>query len=312
MSYSSATIENLFTASQRLDGVSVYSGKVRDCVADHAYWYMVHSDRLSAFDRKIGEVQGKGVMLSAISEFWHQKVTEIVPSAFLARPHPRILKMQRLTPIKLEVIVRGYLTGSLAKAYKRGDREFCGVTLPEGLREYGVLPERLITPTTKGEAGEHDENVSPSQAVQRGLCDATVWQKLETYALKLFELGTQLYAEKGWILVDTKYEFGLDQNGEVVLMDEVHTPDSSRLWNLKTYGESLQKQKSPQAFDKDIVRRYLEREHGFTGDGVIPQVPAEVLKRLQTTYLEMTQTLIPGYMLEQDAEIEAAHFELRH
>ncbi|MDD9952504.1 MAG: phosphoribosylaminoimidazolesuccinocarboxamide synthase [Zetaproteobacteria bacterium] len=308
MAYSYMDLQNRLSASISKADVTLYQGKVRDCFATPKHWYMVHSDRTSAFDRMIAEVPQKGVILAALTSYWHTYFKDVVPSAYVSCSHPRVLKMERLKPIKIEMIVRGYLTGSLARAYKQGDRKFCGATLPDGLVEYGALPARLLTPTTKGDVGEHDENISPQQAIDAGLCTPEVWKKLESYSLQLFEQGSQLFATKGWILVDTKYEFGLDSEGEVRLMDEVHTPDSSRLWRLESYETALNQQIPPQAFDKDLIRRYLTREHGFTGEGVVPPVPRELLEQLRETYLLMAQCLIPGFVLPHEQEMDVTHF----
>jgi phosphoribosylaminoimidazole-succinocarboxamide synthase len=193
-------------------------------------------------------------------------------------------------PIKIEVVVRGYLAGSMLRAYEKGERIFCGTSLPEGLTPYCKLPKPIITPTTKAAAFEHDENTSPAQLVNAGVCSHPEWEEVAGLAFKVFDLGSKIYAERGWILVDTKYEFGKSRDGKIKLIDEVHTPDSSRLWVQESYQERMSSGLSPQMLDKENVRRWLV-ERGFTGYGDVPEVPREVLLNLVKVYLDVAETL---------------------
>lgn len=267
-----------------------YTGKVRDVVTRGDELLIVHSDRLTAFDKLIGMVPYKGTMLTAISEFWLDAAKKIVPTHLISRPQERVLKCRRTEPFKVEVIVRGYLAGSMARAYAKGDREFCGAVLGEGLKEYGVLPVPIITPTTKAAAFEHDENISPAELIARGVVTASEWDEISAMALKLFAFGQETLNSVGWILVDTKYEFGRSAKGEIMVIDEIHTPDSSRFWIKDSYQARLAKGEAPEMLDKEVVRRYLI-DQGFSGEGPVPHVPVERLVELAGVYLKVAETL---------------------
>jgi phosphoribosylaminoimidazole-succinocarboxamide synthase len=270
--------------------VQVYEGKVRQCISRGDVMYMVHTDRLSAFDRMIGYVPYKGNILAEIANFWFNEISKSVPSHLLGKPHGRVLKVKKLQPIKAEVIVRGYLAGSMMRAYEKGEREFCGARLGEGLKPYGALPAPIITPTSKAEVFEHDENKSPSELINEGVCTAREWAKVSELALKIFAIGQKVYKERGWILVDTKYEFGRDEKGNIFVIDEVHTPDSSRLWIEKTYQEKLASGAIPDMLDKEIVRRELMAK-GFSGTGPVPEISNKSLIELAKVYLAVAEGL---------------------
>lgn len=272
-------------------GFGVYQGKIRTILSRDGRIQMLHSDRLTAFDRHIDYVPLKGVILTAITKFWLEEISKTLPTHFIEGLGPRAILTESLRPIKTEVVVRGYLAGSLQRAYQSGARVFCGVSLPEGLKPYARLPEPIITPTTKAAAFERDENTSAEDLVKRGVCTKEEWDKISTMALKIFSLGSQIYAGKGWILADTKYEFGRDQNGAIKLIDEIHTPDSSRLWKMDTYEALLQEGLPPEMLDKENVRRWL-LDHGFSGAGDVPAVPRTLLLDLARTYLQVAETLV--------------------
>lgn len=278
-------------ASWQAQGFGVYQGKIRTVLSRDGRIQMLHSDRLTAFDRLIDYVPLKGVILTAISKYWLEQASKIVPTHFLKELGPRALLTESLRPIKAEVVVRGYMAGSIARAYEAGERVFCGVTLPEGLKAFERLPEPIITPTTKAAAFEHDENISADELIRRGVCARDEWDQISSMALKVFSLGTKIFAEKGWILVDTKYEFGRAPNtNEIRLIDELHTPDSSRLWKLDSYENRLNEGLAPEMLDKEIVRRWL-LEQGFSGHGDVPAVPRALLLELAKTYLYVAETL---------------------
>jgi phosphoribosylaminoimidazole-succinocarboxamide synthase len=195
-----------------------------------------------------------------------------------------------LRPIKVEVVVRAYLAGAIARAYATGQRSFCGVTLPEGLKPFDRLPEPIITPTTKAAAFEHDENISADDIVKLGLCSHSEWDQICVMALKTFSVGTNIFNDKGWILVDSKYEFGRSSDGAIKLIDEVHTPDSSRLWDEATYSQRVASGQEPIMLDKENVRRYLLLQ-GFSGFGEVPSVPRALLIELAQTYLSVAEKL---------------------
>ncbi len=277
-------------AERIADGRKVYAGKVRELVGHADELLIYHTDRLSAFDRFVAMVPYKGVILADLSEYWLKAAKAVVPTHFIDRPHERVLRCKSCEPFKIEVIVRGYMAGSMARAYEKGVRDFCGVQLGEGLANFRPLPAPIITPTTKAAAYEHDEDISPKELIARGVVSAEDWQTIETMALKLFAFGQKVYGEKGWILVDTKYEFGRDKSGEICVIDEIHTPDSSRLWIRETYESRVGRGEAPEMLDKETVRRYLLAQ-GFSGHGDVPQVPIENIVELAETYLTVAETL---------------------
>ncbi|MBC7532319.1 MAG: phosphoribosylaminoimidazolesuccinocarboxamide synthase [Oligoflexus sp.] len=271
-------------------GRKVYAGKVRELVGKNDELLIFHSDRLSAFDRFVGMVPYKGVILADLSEFWLKAAKKVVPTHYIDRPHERVLRCKACEPFKVEVIVRGYMAGSMARAYAKGVREFCGAKLGEGLQEFRPLPTAIITPTTKAAAYEHDEDVSPEELISRGTVTAAEWKEISAMALRLFAFGQEVYAEKGWILVDTKYEFGRDSSGQISVIDEIHTPDSSRLWVRETYAARLAKGEAPEMLDKETVRRYLLSQN-FSGHGDVPHVPVKNIVELADTYLVVAEKL---------------------
>jgi phosphoribosylaminoimidazole-succinocarboxamide synthase len=278
-------------SSWMAEGYDVYQGKIRTVLSRDGRVQMIHSDRLTAFDRLIDNVPLKGVILSAISKFWLEQASNVVPTHFIDANGPRTLLTECLQPIKAEVVVRGYLAGSIQRAYASGERLFCGVRLPDGLVPFGRLPEPIITPTTKAAAFEHDENTTADELIRRGVCTQREWDTLSSMAFKVFDLGTRIYGEKGWLLVDTKYEFGRTQDGTIKLIDEVHTPDSSRLWKMLTYESRLRQNMAPEMLDKENVRRWLI-EQGFSGFGDVPVVPRAILIELAQIYLLVAETLL--------------------
>ena len=280
-------------------GYTTYTGKVRDVVTIGDELLIVHSDRLTAFDKLIGMVPYKGTILTAISEFWLNEAKKVVPTHLLSRPHERVLRTMRAVPFKVEVIVRGYLAGSMQRAYSAGERCFCGEQLPDGLKAYDRLPQPIITPTTKAAAFEHDEDTSATALTDAGIVTKAEWAEISRLALRLFAHGQQVYARVGWLLVDTKYEFGRTADGTIKVIDEIHTPDSSRLWTAATYAQRIASGEAPEMLDKEIVRRYLISQ-GFKGEGPVPVVPLATLIELAAVYLRVAETLI-GHPLVSEA-----------
>jgi phosphoribosylaminoimidazole-succinocarboxamide synthase len=270
--------------------VQAYEGKVRQCVFTGEEMLMVHTDRLTAFDKLISYVPYKGNILTEITNFWFKEIAKTLPCHLIDRTHPRVLKVKKLEPIKAEVIVRGYLAGSMMRAYTKGERSFCGITLPEGLVEYGPLAIPIITPTSKAAVFEHDENKSADELIAEGICTRAEWQQISKLALQIFALGQKIYLERGWILVDTKYEFGRDKAGNIFIIDEVHTPDSSRLWVEKTYRSNLASAGIPDMLDKETVRRELMSK-GFSGEGKVPEISTKSLVELAKVYLRVAEGL---------------------
>ncbi len=272
-------------------GFSVYQGKVREMILRPDDALMLHTDRLSAFDRFIGNVPYKGQILAAISHYWLQQISTIVPTHLLGQPHPRVLKVKRAKPFKVEVVVRDYLAGSLLRAYQNKERKFCGISLPENLRAYEQLKQPIITPTTKAEVYQHDENISVTDLLAQGICTDAQWQTIESLAFKIYALGQQQFARCGWLLADTKYEFGLLPDGDIIVIDEVHTPDSSRLWVQDSYAKALSQGETPQMLDKENVRRWL-LDHKFSGQGEVPSVPDTIMIDLADVYLQVAEKLL--------------------
>ena len=272
-----------------------YQGKVRDnySSADKRRFIIV-TDRISAFDRVLGTLPFKGQVLNSLASFWFEETKSIVPNHVISVPDPNAMECVECTPLAVEMVVRAYLTGvsstSILTAYKSGAREFCGHKLPDGLSPHEALPKPLLTPTTKAPQGEHDENTSREEILSRGTLTAAQFDEAAGYAMMLFALGQRLCAERGLILVDTKYEFGLDPSGRIVLIDEIHTPDSSRFWFAKSYQERMGQGKTPESFDKEYVRRWLA-EQGFKRDGPIPTLPDDVRVEAARRYIEACETI---------------------
>lgn len=272
-----------------------YEGKVRDnySTADGRRFIVV-TDRISAFDRVLGTLPFKGQVLNSLAAFWFQETANIVPNHVLGVPDPNVMECVECEPLKIEMIVRAYLTGvsstSILTAYRAGAREFCGNKLPEGLEEHGPLPQPILTPTTKAPIGEHDENVSRKEILERKLVTEEQFDAAAAYAMALFAHGQKVCAARGLILVDTKYEFGLTKDGRIVVIDEIHTPDSSRFWFAKSYEERRKKGQSPESFDKEYLRRWLV-EQGYRGDGPVPTIPDEVRLEAARRYIEACDTI---------------------
>lgn len=248
-----------------------HKGKVRESfILDEKRRAIVVSDRISAFDFVLGTVPFKGQVLNQIAAWWFKKLDGVVPHHLIEVSDPNISLVKNVAPLPVEVIVRGYLTGSTKTsswyAYQNSNRMICGIEMPEGMKKNQPFPAPIITPTTKPTAeGEHDENISSAEVVSRGLVEADVWKKAEEYALKMFALGQKVAAEHGLILVDTKYEMGITADGELIVIDEVHTPDSSRYWIADTYKGLFDAGNEPEALSKEFVRGALVQK-GYNVD----------------------------------------------
>ncbi|HZU85767.1 MAG TPA: phosphoribosylaminoimidazolesuccinocarboxamide synthase [Polyangiaceae bacterium] len=257
-----------------------YEGKVRDnYTTSDGRRFIVVTDRISAFDRVLGAIPFKGQVLNRLAAWWFDRTRSAVPNHVLRVPDPNVLECVECTPVLVEMVVRAYATGttstSLWTHYERGVRVFCGHRLPEGLKKHQKLPEPILTPTTKAPKGEHDVSGSREEILATGHVSAKDFDEAAELALKLFALGQAMCAERGLILVDTKYEFGRDRTGRLVVIDEIHTPDSSRFWQSSTYDERFRAGKDPDPLDKDFVRRWYI-DQGYKGDGEPPPMPDEV------------------------------------
>ena len=267
---------------------NVYHGKVRDVYnINDDYMVMVATDRISAFDVVLPEgIPYKGQVLNQIAEFFLDSTKDIVPNWKVAVPDPMVTVGLCCEPLKVEVIVRGYIAGSAWREYKAGAREICGVKLPDGLRENERLPHPILTPTTKADEG-HDENISREEIIARGIVAKDVYEQVEKYALALFERGTEIAARRGLILVDTKYEFGL-RDGKVILIDEIHTPDSSRYFYADGYEERLANGEEQRQLSKEFVRQWLISK-GFMGKPgqTVPEMTPEYCNEVSQRYIEL-------------------------
>lgn len=272
-----------------------YKGKVRDnySTADGRRFIVV-TDRISAFDRVLGTLPFKGQVLNQLAAYWFQATRELVPNHMLRVPDANVMECVECEPLDVEMVVRAYLTGvsstSILTAYQAGAREFCGHKLPEGLRPHERLPAPLLTPTTKARDGGHDENATREQIIASGAVSAGDFDAAAEYAMQLFRFGEKACAARGLILVDTKYEFGRAPDGRIVVIDEIHTPDSSRFWFSTSYEERMRAGKSPESFDKEYVRRWLV-EQGYRGEGAIPTIPDEVRLEAARRYIEACDTI---------------------
>lgn len=267
---------------------SVYHGKVRDVYdIDGGKLVMIATDRISAFDVVLPKgIPFKGQVLNQIAEYFLDATSDIVPNWKLAVPDPMATVGIKCEPLKIEMIVRGYLAGSAWRDYASGSREICGVSLPEGMKENQKFPSPILTPTTKADAG-HDENISREEIIARGIVEEAVYKQVEEYALALFKRGSEMAAKRGLILVDTKYEFGLYE-GRVILIDEIHTPDSSRYFYAEGYEERLAKNEPQRQLSKEFVRQWLI-SNGFMGkEGqTVPEMTPQYCEEVSQRYIEL-------------------------
>ena len=236
-----------------------YTGKVRDVYVTEDKVFLVATDRQSAFDRNLAQIPFKGQVLTQTSAFWFEKTKDIIPNHLLDVPDPNVVVCKKLKVFPIEMVIRGYITGvtdtAAWTAYRKGIREFCGNILPDGLKKNQKFEQPIMTPTTKSD--EHDESISAKEIVKRGLMTQEQWDYVADKALKLFQRGSQTAESNGLILVDTKYEFGYDDDGNIYLIDEIHTPDSSRYWISKSYEERFANDQEPESIDKEFLRLWF-------------------------------------------------------
>ena len=266
-----------------------YRGKVRDNYdLPDGRRILIATDRLSAFDIALAAIPCKGQVLTQTARFWFEATKDICPNHVLAYPDPNVAIGQHLDILPVEIVVRGYLAGttgtSILTMYNKGQRSVYGVTLPDGMRDNQVLPHPIVTPTTKAADGGHDMPLTPAEIVSTGLLPAEQWQAVTEYALALFARGQAMAAERGLILVDTKYEFGTDPSGRIVLADEIHTPDSSRYWFQDSYQASFEAGTRPASFDKDVMRSWVAARCDPYND-TIPEIPAEIVLETARVYI---------------------------
>lgn len=281
---------------------SVYKGKVRDVYnINDEQLVMVVSDRISAFDVVLPKgIPYKGQVLNQIAAKFLDATADIVPNWKQATPDPNVTVGVACETFPIEMIVRGYLTGSSWRLYKNGGRDICGVKLVEGLQEHQAFPEPILTPTTKAELGAHDENISRDEIIKQGLVSEEEYIQLEKYSLELFKRGSEIANKMGLILVDTKYEFG-KKDGKIYLIDEIHTPDSSRYFYADGYAERFAKGENQKQLSKEFVREWL-MENGFQGrDGdKLPEIPESFINQVSERYIELYETITGDKFIKAD------------
>jgi len=296
-------------ATRTLDDATIpqlprhYRGKVRDNYdLSDGRRVIIASDRLSAFDRILCSVPFKGQILTQTARFWFEHTADICPNHVLGYPDPNVLLCRRLDILPVEIVVRGYLAGttgtSILTLYKAGQRSMYGMTLPDGMRDNAPLPTPIITPTSKELDGGHDEPLTPAEILERNLLTPAQWDELSATALALFARGQKLAAERGLILADTKYEFGVDAAGAIILADEIHTPDSSRYWKQASYAQRFEAGERPESFDKDVIRAWVAARCDPYKDP-IPPIPQELVLGTAAIYTEAFET-ITGQPFEPD------------
>ena len=272
-----------------------YRGKVRDNYdLPDGRRLIIATDRLSAFDINIAAIPFKGQVLTQIARYWFDRTVDICANHVIDYPDPNVLLCKRLDILPIEIVVRDFLAGTTATSiwsmYKAGRREIYGMRFPDGLRENAKLPHTVITPTTKARDGEHDEPVTPDEILGRGLLTPAQWQEVSEKALALFARGRDIAARRGLILVDTKYEFGRDRDGRILLADEIHTPDSSRYWFAESYPARFAAGEPPDSFDKDFLRRWVAARVDPYRDP-IPPIPREIIAEAARIYVRVFETI---------------------
>ena len=285
----------------------LYRGKVRDNYARGDRIVMITTDRVSAFDHVLGTIPFKGEVLSRLTAFWFEKVKDIAPTHLIDAPDPSVMVVKKAKPLPIEIVIRGYITGSLWRDYEAGKAGAYGIDWPKGLRKDQQLAKPIITPSTKAEYGKHDEPISEQEILAQEIVAPEVWREATGIAQRLYQRGQEWARSRGLILVDTKYEMGIvaeedgsagrrgeasaEQSGGLVVIDEIHTPDSSRYWVAQGYEERFAKGVEQEMLDKENIRQWLITEHGFSGHGKPPPLTDEVRVMLARKYIEVFERL---------------------
>jgi phosphoribosylaminoimidazole-succinocarboxamide synthase len=275
---------------------SRYEGKVRDNYTTHdGRRVIVVTDRISAFDRVLGTLPLKGQLLTACARWWFEHTNDVAPNHLLSTPDPNVMVVRECRTLPVEMVVRAYMTGTTSTSiwvhYERGEREFCGHKLPEGMRRHERLPRPLLTPSTKASGEAHDVSASRGEILRITKMSSDDFDAAASMAMALFVRGQKLCLERGLILVDTKYEFGKTPEGDLVVVDEIHTPDSSRFWFADTYNDRFESGVDPESFDKEYVRRWLA-SRGFRGNGPVPQIPDEIRVEATLRYVQAVEKIM--------------------
>lgn len=290
---------------------AIYRGKVREVYTiDNDIMVMVATDRISAFDHILPKgIPFKGQVLNQVATMFLEATRDIVPNWLIGTPDPSVAVGYACEPVRVEMVIRGYLAGHAAREYALGKRVLCGVTLPEGMKENDRFPEPIITPATKADEG-HDEDISREDILKKGIVPQEIYEKMEAYTRALFQRGTEMAAERGLILVDTKYEFGI-RNGEVILIDEIHTPDSSRYFYADGYEERQAKGENQRQLSKEFVRQWLI-ENGFQGlEGqVMPDMPDSFVETITERYIELYEKITGNSFVKGDTSNISKRIEM--
>ena len=296
-----ATNTLMHTNFEFIGQTNKYTGKVREIYTlDNDTLIMVATDRLSAFDVVMPRgIPFKGQILNQIATHMMQSTADLVPNWIISTPDPNVAVGKKCTPIKIEMVIRGYLSGHAAREYKAGKRMLCGVPMPEGMKEHDAFPSAIITPATKAAQGDHDEDISEEQILEKGIVSEADYKLLKEYTYKLFARGTELAAKQNLLLVDTKYEFGKDANGSIILIDEIHTPDSSRYFYADGYQERQDQNEPQKQLSKEFVRQWLIR-NGFQGlrGQTLPEMSDDFINIVSQRYIELYE-LIMGFPFEK-------------
>ena len=280
-------------------------GKVRDIYIQPDRLILVTTDRHSSFDRIIAHIPWKGQVLNQISAWWFEATKDIVPNHVLAVPDPNVTVGKKMKMVPVEAVMRGYLTGVTDTAiwtrYSNGQRDFGGLTLPDGMKKNQKLPNPIFDPTTKEDT--HDRAITPAEMIAEGLITQELFDKVKATATRLFVRGQEIAAKRGLILVDTKYEFGTDEKGELVLIDEIHTPDSSRYWQAEGYEEGMAKGEQPKSFDKEFLRLWFKENCDPYKDATLPDAPSELVEELSRRYIQMYEQITGEKFVEGDLPV---------
>ncbi len=285
--------QNVLTDTNLVGYGEKYVGKVRDVYRQPERLILITTDRHSSFDRIIAHIPWKGQVLNQLSVWWFDQTKDIVPNHVIAIPDPNVTIARVCTPLPIEAVVRGYITGvtdtSLWTHYAKGKRDFGNFTLPDGLQKNQKLERSVFTPSTKSDT--HDQTLSPDEMVASNIISRGLIDTIEAVATALYERGAAVAAERGLILVDTKYEFGIDAGGELMLIDELHTPDSSRFWEASSYEERFAQGMEPEYFDKEFLRLWFKEHSDPYRDETLPQAPADMVEELSRRYLSIAERI---------------------
>lgn len=283
-----------------------YAGKVRDVYSQKDKVIMISTNRYSAFDRNLALIPCKGQVLTQVSKFWFENTKDIIQNHVIEFPDPNVVVGKKCKVIPIEMVVRGYITGvtgtSLWTLYQKGQRDFGDFILPEGMKKNQKLDKPVLTPTTKSE--DHDKPLSTADVLKEKIAPKELWEKMMEVALKLFERGQKIALKHGLILVDTKYEFGLDENGNLTLVDEIHTPDSSRYWQASSYQARIDQGLEPENFDKEFLRLWFKNNCDPYKDKVLPEAPAEMIEELSRRYVKICEQITGEKFIKEEGDIE--------